>query len=122
MREYRSYGNYDIHPVTAVHGYDDAVIRGYENIRNILLKRLEKDSCLKAAIDIYPGVDEERLVLEFGSLPFSRIVRTSDFRLPDDKMDEVFEASLSDDRVFGVITHKDISDCFESEAVKDIRK
>ena len=122
MREYRSYGNYDIHPVTAVHGYDDVVIRGYGNIRDILQERLDKKPSLKAAIDIYPGVDEERLVREFGSLSFSRIVMTSDFRLPDEKMDEVFESSLSDDRVFGVMTHKDISDCFDSEAVENIRK
>ena len=86
MRKYKSYGNYVVHPLTKVHGFDGAVIRGYEPIRRLLEEKLKQKPDLKAVMDIYPGVDEARLVLEFGSLPFSRIIRTSDFRLSDESL------------------------------------
>ena len=116
--------NYDKHPCIEVAGFHGQAVRGREAVAERL--RRAADSCGNAGclvVDCYPGVDEvwirEHLI---EPLAPQRVVHTSEARLPAAELGRLFRRHLTDDRVFGVMSHHRLEDCFDPARLEALRR
>jgi mannose-6-phosphate isomerase class I len=69
-------------------------------------------------VDAYPGVDLPAVVAAIReALPDWRIVDVEDAAKPIDEIDDLIAQNLTDDRVFGVMSHETLSDLYDAEAL-----
>ena len=75
-------------------------------------------------VDTYPGVDLPGLEAFISqSLPGHRIVNVEEAAaLPIARIDELIAANLTDDRVFGVISHHTLADFYDAGRLADIAR
>ncbi len=114
MYEYNSYGNYVTRPVMVVSGKN--AVLGADALHALI------GQSLVIVADLYPGIDETNAEQLFMPL-FSDalIIRTRDILRSEDELDDVFRDNLSDDRVFGFMSRKDIDVVFDPCKLEDAR-
>lgn len=73
-------------------------------------------------VDTYPGVDLAGLVDFLGEvLPQHRILNVEDLAArPIAEIDALIAANLTDDRVFGVLSHHTLADFYDAQALNDL--
>jgi mannose-6-phosphate isomerase class I len=118
---YKKFGNYVVKPMTIVKGCTEKVFAGYDAIADEVRCRVGGGTTV-VAVDSYPGIDARRLMEGFQRMSPVFSVLTDDSLLPFDRLDAVFGNSLSDDRVFGFMTNKRISDCFDKDKLEGARQ
>lgn len=116
-RVYKKYDNYDLKPKMKITGQDNAAFAGYDSI----LKEIKKDNKI-IVCDLYPGTDKAELLNGFAPLNASLVVDAEECMLEEVKLNEIFRDSLLEDRVFGVMTHKSMIDCFDLEKLEAAKK
>lgn len=115
--------NYDKHPCVRIDGFPGHAARGTMAVLERLRQAVAScgASC-RLVVDCYPGVDEawiqDRLIAPLAPRP---VVRTGDARLPQAELERLFEPNLTDDRVFGVMSHHDLEQCFDAERLEQLR-
>ena len=111
--------NYDLYPEINIDKYSDAW-RGYHTIINALLKKIEvinKDKIV-LAIECYPGVDNEELLNSLiYKLNPNKIIFADDAAIDGDLITDKVKRNLTDDRVFGVMSHFIMEEFFPKEAI-----
>ena len=110
----KGYGNYDLHPCKKIEGYDNAVFFGEEKI----IRELQRDKMWEGkkqviVCDCYPGVDKKEVLSWFEKLQPVLIIDADDCAYSGEKLTEMFSDYLLDDRVFGIMCHKKLEDCFD---------
>ena len=110
----KCYGNYDLHPCKKIEGFDGQGFDGTDAI----VRELTKDVGKKRVIvcDCYPGVDKEEVLTWFTDAVL--VVDVDECALPQQELDEMFREYLTDDRVFGIMCHKDLKECFDAEKLQ----
>ncbi|MEG0722482.1 MAG: hypothetical protein RR446_12155 [Lachnospiraceae bacterium] len=111
------YSNYDLQPYTEINGYEDQAFDGYDQIVEELLKSINGKKRILVC-DCYPGVDKEEVLEHFKNLNPVLIIDTDDCAYEEAKLTEMFADYLTEDRVFGVMCHKSLEDCFCSERLQ----
>lgn len=121
MKKYRTYGNYVSKPVTSTEKPIESA-NGWKAIAELVMK--ERDNGKKVfVLDLYPGVSEETLVSRLSSeLPDAEYITVSDALHPYDRLDDIFRDYITDDRVFGYMTGKNIEACFDPDKLAALRK
>ncbi len=119
----KGYGNYDLHPCKKIEGYDDEAFAGEEEI----LKALQRESMWKrkkqvVVCDCYPGVDKSEVLSWFEKLNPALIIDSDTCAYAGEKLTELFADYLLDDRVFGIMCHKKLEDCFDERRLADASK
>ncbi|MEJ1191987.1 class I mannose-6-phosphate isomerase [Pseudarthrobacter sp. CCNWLW207] len=73
-------------------------------------------------VDAYPGVKLDELVAFIGeALPEHRIMNVEDLAArPITEIDSLIAANLTDDRVFGVMSHHTLADFYDAERLADL--
>ncbi len=122
MYEYHSYGNYELHPMTAVSGFDGAVIRGYEGICREIRKRAEGHEKFTVVCELYPGVDRNVVSAGLSSLSPALTIFSNEALFSWSGLDDIFRDYLSDDRAFAYMTSKRMEDAFRKEELDNLRR
>ncbi len=110
---------YRLHPVTES-GIREEVTKGYEAIAERISRNGIRDGIL--ICDLYPGINEERIEKGLLSLSPALTIRTSSLLRDPDELEKFFQDNITDDRVFGFMSHKDILACFSMEKLEKARQ
>ncbi|MGN0907454.1 MAG: class I mannose-6-phosphate isomerase [Bullifex sp.] len=121
MKQYRTYGNYVTKPVTSLNKAIES-INGWKGIAGLIME--EKDKGKRVFVmDLYPGVTEDYVIDGLSAfLPDAAFIRASDALYPYDKLDDIFRDYITDDRVFGYMTGKNIDACFDIEKLASLKE
>lgn len=93
---------YDNHPETVVEGFEDCAYSGYDAIAQAIGNELGDKKVL--TVDCYPGVDESELLLALTKrLEPNTVVLSEDIFYDGDRLTELMQPYLTDDRVRGVL-------------------
>lgn len=115
MKLAEKYNNYDLHPHKIISGYDD---QAWENafvvdeLKRKTQELMKKQKKVVLCLDFYPGISREdmsRLALTL--CPVS-IVDTEDCAKTEVELEQEFREYMTEDRVFGILCHKPLSDFF----------
>lgn len=112
--------NYDKEPVVKVSGYDQQSFQGYKSI----VKKLEEEKKLNKIIivDCYPGVRIEEIVTGFKlNMQIDKVIYSDDFAFSGEEITKQIQRNLTDDRVFGVMSHFDLAEFFNEEKLREAR-
>ncbi|WP_026506525.1 class I mannose-6-phosphate isomerase [Butyrivibrio sp. MC2013] len=128
MNKITSYNNYDPAPVTRLEGYDDQAFGGRDRIIEELKSAISgkcKDTGrdnLIISFDLYPGVYKEEILSMARELGADTIIDVETAAKPEKVRMKEFEDFITDDRVFGVICHKNVQSLYDSEAAALLRE
>lgn len=115
MKEiYKKYGNYDLHPYKTITGLDEEAFSGYDSILEEIFYKAQAGKRV-IVCDLYPGTDKEEILNELRKLNPVKIIDTDLCKYEDERLKDIFRDSLSEDRVFGIMTHKSLSHCFDPD-------
>jgi mannose-6-phosphate isomerase class I len=109
------YGNYDLHPCKKITGFDQCVFDGAESLVSELLSGKNKKKTV-IVCDCYPGTDKEEIISWFQKYE-PLVIDTDSCAYPGEKLTELFSDYLLDDRVFGIMCHKTLEECFDPEEI-----
>ena len=105
--------NYDKYPEIVVSEHNSGAFLGYEEICGEIKGKVNGKKTV-VAIDCYPGVYEDELLENIlKHVSFDKVVLTKDVFLDGDKLDELLNDDLTDDRVFGKMTTMELSDLLD---------
>ncbi len=115
--KYSIYNNYDLSPLKVIDGFHDQAFDGYESILSEI-RRLQSKGKHVFVFDLYPGVDKEELARQLRKLNPTLLIDSEECTYDSSKIIEIFKDNITEDRVFGVMTHKKLEDCFEPFKIK----
>ncbi len=119
--KYSIYNNYDLLPYKEINGFDDQAFDGYESILSEI-NRLISGGKRIFVFDLYPGVDKEELAGQLKRLNPSLFIDSEECSFENNKIAEIFQDNITEDRVFGVMTYKKLEDCYEPSKIEKVRK
>jgi len=119
--KYAKYGNYDLSPRMRVEGLDSEASEGYDALLSEI-KKCEKQGKRVFTFDLYPGVDKSSLLAQLKTLNPALLIESEDCALTKEELSRFFESDMTDDRVFGIMTHKKLIDCFVSQKLVGARE
>ncbi|WP_066500609.1 class I mannose-6-phosphate isomerase [Abyssisolibacter fermentans] len=110
--------NYDKYPEVKIKGFDNEAFEGYNHI----IERVKEDIIGKekavVVIDFYHGVSEDEVLKGFDLLNPVMKVKADDCAYDGEKLTEMMQEYLTDDRVFGIINTKKLQDYFVKEKIE----
>lgn len=119
--KYSKYNNYDLSPYKMIKGFEKQAFGGYEAILGEI-RRLSEQGKRIFVFDYYPGVNQEEIKEQLLKLSPTLIVEAEECALTGGELTELFADNLTDDRVFGIITHKKLKDCLLEEKIESVRE
>ncbi len=118
-----NYNNYNKFPHTSIAGYEDAAWEGYDTI----LSEVKKSLCaldkkkLILVLDFYPGVYEEEVLQAFSVLKPSYTMNAEDCTYQEETVQSILKDDLTEDRIFGILTTKQLPDLFSNSKIEAAR-
>ncbi len=118
-----NYNNYNKFPHTSIAGYEDAAWEGYDTI----LSEVKKSLCaldkkkLILVLDFYPGVNEEEVLQAFSVLKPSYTMNAEDCTYQEETVQSILKDDLTEDRIFGILTTKQLPDFFSNSKIEAAR-
>lgn len=114
---------YDLAPEVKIHQFDGAWA-GYKDIATELRTAIQKkkqDQTI-VAIECYPGTRNEEIAAELlPLLPVEKVVFADDWALNNEEVTATIQSHLTDDRVFGIMSHYEVSDFYPAEKLAEIQ-
>ncbi|WP_288393971.1 class I mannose-6-phosphate isomerase [uncultured Vagococcus sp.] len=114
--------NYNLRPSVKI----NKKINSYTNYTDIisrLKQEIEDKKVQVLTIETYPGVDEKELVDSLISkLEPNFLIHSSEILVSEEKMDEMIAYHLTEDRVFGIMSHHKISDFVDEKKQKEVEE
>lgn len=94
----------------------------YSDITSRLKQEIDEKKATILTIETYPTVDEEELITSLiTNLKPAMVVHSSKVLVDPDKMDEMIAYNLTDDRVFGIMSHHSLTDFLDSEKLQQVQ-
>lgn len=119
------YHNYELHPYRVIEGFDHEAWEGSERIAKELKAKtdeiLKKQKKVVICMDLYPGVIKEDIIALAGQLNPTEIIDVENYAKPEAVLQKEFYDYMTDDRVFGIICHKQLCDFYEKDMPKKLR-
>lgn len=116
--------NYDKEPAVAVAGFDNHAWQGYAEIAAQIASDIDKRKIKDGVVvvDCYPGVRISEIVdgLKTG-VDFSKVIISDYAAKSGDEITEMIERNLTDDRVFGVISHHNMDEFYNAMALSNMK-
>jgi len=115
--------NYDKEPIVKIKGFEQEAWQGYEAVINEIKSKLSKLDNEKRiiVIEAYPGVRKEELRTAFSALNPILMIDADDAMISDEAVFAKIERTLTDDRVFGVMSHFTIDEFIDEEKMEKAR-
>ena len=113
--------HYDKFPETKITGYDSHAFSGYSSIAAELKRRIGSRKRAVVVLDFYPGVDEKEVLRGLSGLHYQQSFPADLCIYDTDTYESMIQDNLTDDRVFGALTTKKLSDFFIREKVMKLR-
>ena len=108
---------YNKFPHTKVENH--TVICGYDKIANKINELLKDHNVI--AFEFYPGVNNEEVKEQLISkLNVDCVINAEDYALPINEIDSMIKRNLTDDRVFGVMSHYVIEDFYNMDKITQL--
>jgi len=111
---------YDTQPTIALPA-GEKILRGDDGwlaAARVATERSGPSAAPVVLVDTYPGADADAVVrLATRALPDWRVVDVEEAARPADEVDRLIRPNLTDDRVFGVMSHFTIADFYDAEAL-----
>jgi len=108
---------YNKRPVKVIKNGDGKAAQGWDAIANQLKSASSKCKKHVIVIDCYPGVDVSEIEKAAAKLSPVLLINSDDFAWQPMQMEEYLTQTLTDDRVFGFMTDKNLSDFFVQEKI-----
>lgn len=115
---FNKYNNYDKYPTKHIKGYKDQSFKGYENILEEVKLKCRNNKKSVVVIDCYMGVDLEEIHNAFSKLNPILTIKSDDISMSSEEIDNIAKDFLTDDRVFGIMNAKVLSDFFKEENIE----
>lgn len=110
---------YDKFPKTRIDNHK--AIRGYLDICDKLNEIIKNNNII--TFEFYPGVDSEEVLENLISrLNVDRVINIEDYALPIEEIDQMIKRNLTDDRVFGLMSHFQIEEFYNLEKIEELKK
>lgn len=124
MKLLKKYNNYDLNPKKKILGYDNAAFSGYHDIRQEILYKIKGLNNVNPIVvcDLYPGADKEEILSEIKQIGVDKVIDTELCMWDEAKLLDIFGDSITDDRVFGVMTHRKLIDCFNPKSLEKAKE
>lgn len=121
MKIAEKYNNYDLHPRKKIAGFDGHAWEGAaaveEELKKMTAQKLAQKKKVVLCFDFYPGVDRGEIRRLADKLCPVKVIDTEDCAKAETVLNEEFYDYITEDRVFGVICHKNLRDFFEAAAL-----
>lgn len=112
---------YDRFPKTKIKGYDNFAYEGWDRILKEINKEFDNKKIL--VVDCYPGTNEKELKVNLiDKLSPNTVISMEDIFFDKDKLNELMEKNLTDDRVRGVVYYGTINDFISDEKLQQAKK
>lgn len=122
MRYINRKSNYDKYPEILVSQSSDGAFLGYEEICSEISSKIIKKKNI-IAIDCYMGVYEDEVLENISKyIEFNKVIFTKNIFFDGEKITDIFNDSLTDDRVFGKMTELSLEDIVDVEKIKECRE
>ena len=118
--KYSSFHNYDPYPSIRVAG-DACAAEGWEALRAEIRKHISGGRCV-AVCEMYPGTDADAALRDLQKLSPSAVIDTRQLLLSPEKLMERVYGDQGNDRVFGLMSHKELTACFDAEKLAAARE
>ena len=118
---FNKYNNYDKYPTKHIKGYKDQSFKGYENILEAVKLKCSDNKKSVVVIDCYMGVDLEEIYNAFSKLNPILTIKSDDVAMSSEEIDNIAKDFLTDDRVFGIMNTKVLSDFFKEEDIEKVK-
>ena len=113
---------YNRFPMTEILGYENQVFEGSTSIREKIESLQSGNSKHVTVIDCYVGVDIQKLFEDVKALNFDTVIFSNECAYSGDELTSRMQEFLTDDRVFGIMNTKKLSDFFIDEKIEEARK
>ena len=112
---------YDRFPKTKIKGYDNFAYEGWDRILKEINKEFDNKKIL--VVDCYPGTNEKELKVNLiDKLSPNTVISMEDIFFDKDKLNELMEKNLTDDRVLGIMYYGTINDFISDEKLQQAKK
>ncbi len=119
--KYSSFHNYDPFPSVRAAGEAACCAEGREAVLAEIRKRIPGGRCVLVC-ELYPGVDPEAVMRDLQKLSPSAVIDTRELLLsPEELMKQVY-GDQGNDRVFGLMSHRELTACFDTEKLAAARE
>ena len=118
---YPDFHNYDKYPEIAVKGFEDSAIEGWESIRGLISSRAKDAEKYVVTLEMYPGAREDE-ILEGLFDVYSCAFAAEDCMISKEEYAKRIAPTLTDDRVFGYMSHAELSEFYRADAVEAMRE
>ena len=115
------YNNYDKYPCKAVKGLDSDAFCGYKEIAAELKKASAGKQKTVIVLEFYPGIDKKEVLAGLASLGVTAFDAET-CMVSDAEYAKQIKQYLTDDRVFGLLTTKNLKDYYVDSKVDAMRK
>lgn len=119
--KYAKYGNYDLSPRMRVEGFESEAFEGYAALLSEIGRQIARGKKI-FTFDLYPGVEKTSLLVQLKKLNPTLIVESEDCAITQQELSSFFESDMTDDCVFGIMTHKKLIDCFVPQKLDAARE
>ncbi|MBO7335682.1 MAG: mannose-6-phosphate isomerase, partial [Lachnospiraceae bacterium] len=118
------YGNYDKHPVKVIEGFEGEAFEGVDDIAGELKRKLGsvKKSKKVLCFDYYPGVTKKTLRAFAELLSYDVLIDMDTAAKSEAVLESEFKDFITDDRVFGVMCHKNVDSLYEAEGLNALKE
>lgn len=117
--------NYDKFPIKAIKNGENEAVSGWSSIahklKDSISSRLAKNEKCVVVIDCYPCTDTDELYKGISSIKVDKAFFSDSCALTAETLDEKLAADMTDDRVFGVMTTKKLSYCFDEDLIQSAK-
>ena len=112
---------YDRFPKTKIKGYDNFAYEGWDRILKEINKEFDNKKIL--VVDCYPGTNEKELKVNLiDKLSPNTVISMEDIFFDKDKLNELMDKNLTDDRVRGIMYYGTINDFISDEKLQQAKK
>ena len=125
MRIPKRYGNYELHPVTEIEGWDGAAWAGLTEtaaqLRRRIAEKKQEQARVVVCFDLYPGVRKEEIAALARELGADEVIDVERCAKPQEQRLRELDDYITDDRVFGVLCHKKLSSLYDAAQAEALR-
>ncbi|MDM0459355.1 class I mannose-6-phosphate isomerase [Clostridium perfringens] len=120
---FNKYNNYDKYPTNKIKGFNEEAWQGYDSIIEKIQNNINNLNKINPVlvIDCYIGVDLLEIKEAFSKLNPIKMIKSDDFSLNSNEINEKIKNFITEDRVFGVMNNKKLSEFFPEEKLKEAR-
>ncbi|MBC7958311.1 MAG: mannose-6-phosphate isomerase, partial [Vallitaleaceae bacterium] len=120
------HSNYDKEPFVDIQGaFDQVAFEGYEAIAKQLSQHMQRLGSKKTVVTVecYPGVRVQEVKQGLGSyIDFDFVYYSEDFAYDSKAITKLIQNNLTEDRVFGIMSHHQMKDFFSPEKLDQVNR